>query len=220
VILWDGGNNDLPFFRPDLLLTVVDPLRAGDEVAYHPGEACLRRGDAVLINKVDVATEAQLERVLDSVRRLNPNAPVLRAASPVAVDDPAAVRGRRVLVVEDGPTVTHGGMPGGAGLAAARRFGALEVVDPRPWAVGGVAALFQQYPHLGPVLPAVGYGDAQRRDLAATIAVTPCDLVLVATPIDLARVVPITRPVVRVSYSVEVQGSPTLTDLLRPFLTP
>jgi len=154
------------------------------------------------------------------VRRVNPVAQVLRAASPVAVDDPDAVRGRRVLVVEDGPTVTHGGMPGGAGLAAARRFGAAEVIDPRPWAVGSVAALFAQYPHLGPVLPAAGYGEAQRRELAATIAPVPCDLVLVATPIDLARTVAVAHPSVRVRYSVEVQGTPTLADLLAPFQCP
>ncbi|MEK7215740.1 MAG: GTP-binding protein, partial [Chloroflexota bacterium] len=217
VILWDGGNNDLPFFHPDLLLVVVDPLRAGDELSYHPGQTCLRMADAILINKIDAAGEAQIAEVTRNIAAVNPRAPVLRAASPVSVDSPDEVRGKRVLVVEDGPTTTHGGMPTGAGYAAALRFGAVAVVDPRPWAAGSIADAYRQHPHIGPVLPALGYDEGQRRDLAATIAAVPCDLVLSATPIDLRRTIPIEKPLLRVGYEVAIQGRPGLDDILAPF---
>lgn len=218
VIIWDGGNNDLPFFRPDLEIVVADPLRPGHETSWYPGEVNLRRADLVVVNKVDAAEPDAVAAVEDAVRRVNPAARLVRTASPVTVPDGGEIRGKRVLVVEDGPTVTHGSMAAGAGLAAARQYGAAEVVDPRPWAAGSFAAVYRQYPHLGPVLPALGYRPEQVADLAATIDAVPCDLVLAATPIDLARLVPVARPVIRVGYAIaEPEGTP-LGDLFRAFL--
>jgi predicted GTPase len=215
VVLWDGGNNDVPFFRPDLHIVVADPHRAGHEVTYHPGEANLRMADVVVINKIDTADLAQTSKVRANIERVAPEAIVVDAASPIFVDDPAAIRGKRVLVIEDGPTLTHGEMAYGAGIVAARRFNASEIVDPRPYAVGTIAATFQKYPGTGALLPAMGYGAQQVKDLQATINATPCDLVLAATPIDLKRVLDdIEHPMDRVRYELQEIGRPTLTDIL------
>jgi predicted GTPase len=217
VLVWDGGNNDLPFFRSDLEIVVADPHRPGHERSYHPGEANLRRAHVVVINKIDSAGREGTEAVRRSVRELNPAAVVVDAASPLFVERAEEIRGKRVLAVEDGPTLTHGEMKYGAGVLAALRHGAAEVVDPRPYAVGRVAESFQSYPGIGALLPAMGYGAEQTRDLEATIARTPCDLVLVATPIDLRRVVEIRKPTRRVSYELQEIGRPDLKDVLARF---
>ena len=215
VILWDGGNNDLPFYRPDLHIVVVDPHRAGHEVAYHPGEANLRLADVVVINKIDTADLENVSTVRENVRAINPNAVIIEAASPIFVEDPAAIRGKRVLVVEDGPTLTHGEMAYGAGVVAAKRFGAAEIVDPRPYAVGSIIETFEKYPQTGPLLPAMGYGERQIEELEQTINATPCDLVIVATPIDLRRVLRrIAHPMDRVRYELQEIGQPTLKEVL------
>jgi predicted GTPase len=214
VILWDGGNNDLPFFKPDLHIVVTDPHRAGHELRYHPGEANLRMADVVVINKVDTSEPEKMEIVRHNIMVVNPRATVVDAASPIFVDDPMAIRGHKVLVIEDGPTLTHGEMAYGAGVVAARRFGAAEIVDPRPYAVRSIAETFRKYPDTGPVLPAMGYGPQQVQDLEETINATPCDLVIVATPIDLRRVVEINRPSQRVRYELQEIGQPTLQELL------
>ena len=215
VVVWDGGNNDFPFYKPDLFIVVADPHRAGHELAYHPGEANLRMADVVVINKVDTADLDAISRVRDSVRSVNPKAIMIEAASPITVSDPAAIRGQAVLVVEDGPTLTHGEMAYGAGVVAARRFGAAEIIDPRPYAVRTIADTYAKYPRTGAVLPAMGYGDAQIADLEETINNTPCDLVIIATPIDLSRVMRINRPTQRVGYELQEIGSPTLNDVLK-----
>jgi predicted GTPase len=217
VIVWDGGNNDTSFYRPDLTITVLDPHRAGDELTYYPGRTCFLTADVLVINKIETAQPRCVERVRRSIREHNPRAMVIDAASPVRVDDPDAVRGRRVLVVEDGPTLTHGGMRYGAGTVAARKLGAAEMVDPRPYLVGELKQTFAAYPGIGPILPAVGYGAQQRRDLAATIAAVPCDTVVVATPIDLRRVIEIPQRAVRVYYDLQEIGQPTLADALTGF---
>jgi predicted GTPase len=215
VVVWDGGNNDLPFFKPDLHIVVTDPHRAGHEKTYHPGEANLRMADVVVINKIDTADLAETSKVRANVELLAPNATVVDAASPIFVDDPARIRGKRVLVIEDGPTLTHGGMTYGAGIVAARRFGAAEIIDPRPYAVGGIARTFEKYPDTGSLLPAMGYGEEQIRDLEATINATPCDVVIAATPIDLRRVLhDIRHPMDRVRYELQEIGRPTLTEVL------
>ena len=214
VVVWDGGNNDFPFYKPDLFIVVADPHRAGHELAYHPGEANLRMADVVVINKVDTADLDAISRVRDNVRSVNPKAIMIEAASPITVSDPAAIRGQAVLVVEDGPTLTHGEMAYGAGVVAARRFGAAEIIDPRPYAVRTIADTYAKYPRTGAVLPAMGYGDAQIADLEETINNTPCDLVIIATPIDLSRVMRINRPTQRVGYELQEIGSPTLNDVL------
>ncbi len=216
IIVWDGGNNDLPFYRPDLHIVVVDPLRPGHELRFHPGEANLRMADCVVVNKVDSGTRADIDTVRDNIASVNPNAMIIEAASPIAVNDPSAIRGKRVLVVEDGPTVTHGGMTYGAGILAARRFGAGEVVDPRPYAVGTIADTYRSYPSLGAVLPAMGYGPAQMQELQQTIERTPVDLVIAATPIDLSRVLDVSRPVERVRYELQEIGQPSLSEVLSP----
>lgn len=218
VIVWDGGNNDLPFFRPDVMVTVVDPLRPGHECAWYPGEVNLRLADIVVVNKVDVAAPADVGTVIANVRRLAPAASIVQAASPVVLSDGVSLAGARVLVVEDGPSVTHGGMPFGAGTVAARAEGALELVDPRPFAVGSIADTFARYPHIGAVLPAMGYGEQQLEDLAATIAATPCDVVVTGTPIDLSGVIHVDRPLRHASYSLHEIGSPDLASLLVPFV--
>jgi predicted GTPase len=215
VLVWDGGNNDLPFYVPDLEIVVADPHRAGHERTYHPGEANLRRAHVVVINKIDTAAPDAVDAVRRSVRELNPGAMVVDAASPLSVEQPEAIRGKTVLAVEDGPTLTHGGMKYGAGVLAALRHGAAEVVDPRPYAVGAIARSFEAYPGIGPLLPAMGYGEEQVRDLAATIARVPADLVLVATPVDLRRIVHIERPALRVGYELQEIGRPDLEDALR-----
>jgi len=215
VVVWDGGNNDVPFFASNFHIVVVDPHRPGHEVRYHPGETNLRLAAAVVINKVDTADFGNVLTVQENVRRVNPNAAIVKGASPIFVDDPAAIRGRRVLVVEDGPTLTHGEMAYGAGVIAARNFAAAEIVDPRPYAVRSIAATYRKYPTTGPVLPAMGYGGDQIADLEETINGTPADLVLIATPIDLGRLVNIKLPSQRVRYELQEIGVPTLTDLLR-----
>jgi predicted GTPase len=215
VVLWDGGNNDLPFYKSDLHIVVVDPHRPGHEVTYHPGEANLRAADVVVINKVDTADLKNIAAVRENVRRVNPNAQMVEAASPIFVDDPAAIRGKRVLVIEDGPTLTHGEMAYGAGVIAAQRFGAAEIIDPRPYAVGTILDTYRKYPTTGSVLPAMGYGDQQTKELEETINRTPAEMVIVATPIDLRRVVNIKLPSQRIRYELQEIGRPTLTDILR-----
>jgi predicted GTPase len=218
VILWDGGNNDLPFYRADLEIVVADPHRPGHERTYHPGEANLRRAHVVVINKIDSASPEGVDAVRRSIRELNPEAVVIDAASPLTVDgDARQIRGKRVLAVEDGPTVTHGEMKYGAGVLAAIRHGAAEIVDHRPYTVGTLTATFEKYPGIGTLLPAMGYGEQQVKDLEQTIARTPCDVVLVATPIDLRRVVRIDKPALRVGYDLQEIGKPDLADVLAGF---
>jgi predicted GTPase len=214
VIVWDGGNNDLPFYRPDVEIVVVDPHRPGHELAYHPGEANFRRASCIVINKIDTADKKGIEEVKANIAKFNPRALVIEAASPVTVEDPAAIRGKRVLVVEDGPTLTHGEMRYGAGVIAAQRFGAASLVDPRPYAVGSIARTFQKYPGIGTLLPAVGYGEAQMAELRQTIERVDCDLVLIATPIDLRRTIHFDKPALRVSYELQEIGKPDLDDVL------
>ncbi len=219
VVVWDGGNNDLPFFRPDLHIVVTDPHRAGHELTYHPGEANLRLADVVVINKIDTADLAETSKVRANIQQLAPKAVVVDAASPILVDNPASIRGKRVLIIEDGPTLTHGEMAYGAGIVAARRFGAAEIIDPRPYAVGSIAETFRKYPHTGPLLPAMGYSTQQIEDLEATINATPCDVVIAATPIDLRRILcDLKHPMERVSYELQEIGRPTLTDVLSTWL--
>ncbi|MGH2606056.1 MAG: cyclic 2,3-diphosphoglycerate synthase [Anaerolineales bacterium] len=218
IILWDGGNNDLPFYRPDLHIVVVDPHRPGHETTYHPGETNVLMADILVLNKVDTADPQAVLQVRDNLQARNPRATLVEAASPIFVDDPAAIRGKRVLVVEDGPTLTHGGMAYGAGWVAARRFGAREIVDPRPYAVGSIAQTFAKYPTTGPVLPAMGYGDGQVRELEQTINNAQADLVLIGTPIDLGRILDLNKPVQRVRYELQEIGRPTLADLIESWL--
>jgi predicted GTPase len=218
VVVWDGGNNDFPFFRPDLLIVVVDPLRAGHELRYHPGETNLRLADVVVVNKLDSADTASIERVLTGVRALNPDAVVVRAASPVTLEDGPSLHGADVLVVEDGPTITHGGMPFGAGTVAAQRAGARCRVDPRPYAVGSIADVFAEYPHIGPVLPAMGYSPRQLQDLEETINRARCDVVVTGTPIDLGRLLDVRHPIRHATYELEEVGTPTLADVLAPLV--
>ncbi len=214
VIIWDGGNNDLSFFKSDFHIVVVDPHRPGHELTYHPGEANLRLADVAIINKVDTADYANVLRVRENIRTLNPDAVILEAASPLFVDNPQAIRGQRVLVIEDGPTLTHGGMTYGAGFIAAQRFGAAEIIDPRPFAVGSIAETFANYPRTEQVLPAMGYSTRQIAELQETINQSDADLVIVATPIDLTRIMQVRLPMQRVRYELQVIGTPTLADLL------
>lgn len=215
VILWDGGNNDLSFYKPDFQIIVADPHRPGHETTYHPGEANARTADVFVINKVDTANAEDVIYLHDSLRKLAPEAVILEGASPLFVDDPAQIKGKRVLVVEDGPTLTHGGMAYGAGWVAARRFGAAEIIDPRPFAVGTILETYQKYPTTGNVLPAMGYGDAQIRELEKTINNAEVDLVIIGTPIDLAKLMKINKPTQRIGYELQIIGQPTLADLLK-----
>lgn len=217
VVLWDGGNNDTPFYVPDLDIVVADPHRAGHELSYFPGEVNLRRADVVVINKVDTASAQDVETVRRNIAASNPRAQVFETACRVAVASPELVRGRRVLVVEDGPTLTHGEMPYGAGCVAARQCGAAELVDPRPYAVGSIRGTYEKYPHLTSLLPAMGYSAMQRHELEETIQRVPCDLVLVATPIDLGRVIKLNKPSLRVTYEVEDLKHPGLVERVRQF---
>ena len=207
VIIWDGGNNDTPFYKPDLWIAVTDPHRAGHELSYFPGTANFARADLILINKVDSAGEDSIRAVEANAGQFNPNAVVVRASSPLDVADVDAIKGKRVLAIEDGPTTTHGGMPFGAGILAAKQNGVGELIDPRPWAVGEIAATFDHYPDTGPLLPAMGYGEAQIRDLEATVNAVDCDLVLIATPIDLTRLITINKPSIRIGYRLEEEGN-------------
>ena len=218
VVIWDGGNNDMPFYTPDLLIVVVDPHRPDHAARYHPGEVNVRMADVVVINKVDTAGLEDIETARRITMELNPDATIIEAASPIFVEDGAYIRGKRVLVIEDGPTVTHGEMPYGAGWVAARRYGAAEIVDPRPFAVGSIRDTFEKYPTTGPVLPAMGYGEEQTAELAETINTAPVDLVVVATPIDLRSLIEIDKPAVRVRYELQEVGEPTLADVLSKFV--
>jgi len=215
IVLWDGGNNDFPFYVSDLAIVVADPHRPGHESTYHPGETNVRAADLFVINKVDTAAPESVMRVRDNLHMLNPKAIVIEAASPLFVDNPEQIRGKRVLVIEDGPTLTHGEMAYGAGWVAARRFGAAEIVDPRPFAVGSIIATYQKYPSTGAILPAMGYGAEQMRDLEQTIANADVDLVVSATPIDLTRIIKINKPMQRVRYELQEIGQPTLEDILK-----
>ncbi len=214
IILWDGGNNDLPFYKSDLHIVLVDPHRPGHELTYHPGEANLRTADVVLINKIDTATPEGIAQVRASILDLNPKATVVEAASPIFVESPQLIRGKRVLAVEDGPTLTHGEMTYGAAIVAAQRFGAAEIIDPRPYTVGTITETFEKYPSIGKLLPAMGYGQTQRDDLEETINRVDADLVLVGTPIDLNRLIEVNKPMLRVQYELQEIGQPTLLDLL------
>ena len=215
VIIWDGGNNDLPFYRSDFHIVVVDPHRPGHEVRYHPGEANLRMADVVVINKIDTADSQGVNTVLNNIRAANPSAVIVRGASPLSVENPDGIRGKRVLVIEDGPTLTHGEMAYGAGVVAAQQFGAAEIVDPHPYAVRTIADTYRKYPNTGAVLPAMGYGREQMGDLEETINRTPVDMVIIATPIDLGRLIDIDKPNQRVRYELQEIGRPTLSELLQ-----
>ena len=217
VILWDGGNNDTSFYRPDLDIVVLDPHRPGHELGYYPGEVNFRSAHVLIINKVDTANPDNVEIVRQNIAKHNPNAQVIETACTVTVEDPALIWGKRVLVVEDGPTLTHGEMPYGAGVVAANRYGAAKLVDPRPFAVGSIQKTFEKFQHLGKVLPAMGYSEIQRHELEETIRRVPCDVVLVATPIDLSRAIRLDKPNVRVRYEVEEIGRPAITELLEQF---
>jgi predicted GTPase len=215
IVLWDGGNNDFPFYVSDLQIVVADPHRPGHEISYHPGETNVDAADVFVINKVDTANPENVLKVRQNLRSRNPSAVIIEAASPLFVDDPAAIMGKRVLVIEDGPTLTHGEMAYGAGYVAARRFGAAEIVDPRPYAVKSIKATYEKYPKTGPILPAMGYGEAQTRDLEATINNADVDMVIIGTPIDLKRIIKINKPAQRVRYELQEIGQPTLETILK-----
>ncbi len=217
VILWDGGNNDFSFYRSDLEIVVADPHRAGHELSYYPGAVNFRRAKVIVINKMDTATPEGIATVLASAKAVNPKAILIRANSPTIVKDGGRITGKRVLVIEDGPTLTHGGMKYGAGIVAARKYGAAQIIDPRPFAVGSIKKTFEKYNHLAEVLPAMGYGDKQCRELAQTIEAIDCDLVVSATPIDITRVITVSKPILRVGYELEEIGTPTLKDVLKKF---
>ena len=218
IIVWDGGNNDLPFYKPDLHIVVADPHRAGNELTYYPGETNLRMADVIIINKVNTADAKNVETVKENIKKVNPKAKVLEAASPVTADKPELIKGNRVLVIEDGPTLTHGNMPYGAGAVIAKKLGAREMVDPRPYAVGSIKEIYEKYSHLGAILPAVGYGKEQIAELKETIDRTPCDSVVIGTPIDLRRVMTIDKPTVRAKYELKILGPVTLEEVLEKFL--
>ena len=218
VILWDGGNNDMPFYKPDLAIVVTDPHRPGHELAYYPGETNLMMADAVVINKVDTADQKGVDTVRKNIQNVNFDAVIIECASPITVENSDLIAGKKVLVVEDGPTLTHGGMKIGAGMVAAEKFGATETVDPRPYLVGKLLETFDHYPDIGLLLPAMGYGDEQVKDLESTINNTECDVVIIGTPIDLRRLIDIKQPSVRVTYDLEETGSPSMADILQPFI--
>ncbi len=214
IIIWDGGNNDLPFYKPGLHIVVADPHRPGHELKYHPGEANLRMADVVIINKVDTADPKNVEIVERNIKQVNSKAIIVKASSPMTVDKPEMIKGKRVIVIEDGPTLTHGEMPYGIGTIAAQKLGASEIVDPRPYAVGSIVEAYEKYGHLGPILPALGYGKEQIEELEKTINSIPCDVVVVGTPIDLRRVLSINKPAVHVRYELQEVGSPNLKEIL------
>jgi len=218
VILWDGGNNDFPFYRPDLTITVTDPHRAGHELRYYPGEVTLRLADVVVINKMDSSAPEDINTVRESIQKVAPNAIVIDGASPIKVDDPSVIKGKKVLVVEDGPTLTHGEMKIGAGVVAAQKFGASSIVDPRPFTVGKLTETFEIYPNIGTLLPAMGYGEQQLKDLETTINNTECDSVVIGTPIDLNRIINIRKPNTRVYYDLQEIGHPDLTEVIDDFV--
>ena len=218
VILWDGGNNDMPFYKPDLAIVVTDPHRPGHELAYYPGETNLMMADAVVINKVDTADQKGVDTVRKNIQNVNSDAVIIECASPITVENSDLIAGKKVLVIEDGPTLTHGEMKIGAGMVAAEKFGAAETVDPRPYLVGKLLETFDHYPDIGLLLPAMGYGDEQVKDLESTINNTECDVVIIGTPIDLRRLIDIKQPSVRVTYDLEETGSPSMADILQPFI--
>jgi len=215
VILWDGGNNDLPFYKPDVQIVVTDPFRPGDELSYHPGEANLRMADVVVINKVDTAPKKNVASVRKNIETANPKATIVEAASEIHVDDKSHIKGKRVVAIEDGPTVTHGGMKEGVGAIAARKFGAKKLIDPRRFAVGSIKRVYEKFPHLGHVLPAMGYGAKQVKELEDTMAAIDCDSFVLGTPIDLRRIMKVTKPAVRVRYEIKETTRPTLDEILR-----
>jgi len=217
VILWDGGNNDLPFYKPDLNIVVADPHRAGNELSYYPGETNVRMADVVVINKVDSAPPENVKLVRENVRKLNSRATIVEAASTIHVSEPSLIKGKTVLVVEDGPTVTHGQMKESVGAIAARQFGARELVNPRPFAVGSIKRTYEKYPHIGLVLPAMGYGSEQVKELEETIDKTPCDSVVLGTPIDIRRIMKVNKPATRVRYEIHEVTKPSLEELLNKF---
>lgn len=218
VVLWDGGNNDFPFYNTDLMITVTDPHRAGHELTYYPGEVTLRLADVVVINKMDSSAPDDIQTVRESIEKVAPKAIVVDGASPISVDDPSIIKGKRVLVVEDGPTLTHGEMKIGAGVVAARKFGAAELIDPRPYTVGRLTETFEKYPEIGTLLPAMGYGEQQLKDLETTINNTECDAVVIGTPIDLNRIINIKRPSTRVWYDLQEIGRPNLEEVIDEFV--
>lgn len=218
VIIWDGGNNDMPFVKSDLEITVLDPLRAGHERSYYPGETNFLTADVLVINKYEQASAEQLDTVLSNIKHCNPTAKIIKGASKISVDKPDEVKGKKVLVIEDGPTLTHGGMTFGAGMVAANEFGAAEIVDPRPYAVGSIEDAYTKYPNLGKLIPALGYYEDQLKDLEESVRATPCDLVLNGSPIDIRRVITIDKPTMRVRYDLEEMGEPTLDTILDEFL--
>ena len=218
IILWDGGNNDFPFYIPDLWIVVADPHRPGHELKYHPGETNFRAADVIIINKIDTANRDDVQKVRESIEKINPKAIVIDGASPLYVDKPELIKGKRVLVVEDGPTLTHGGMKYGAGYVAAKKFGAKEIIDPRPYAVGSIIDTYKKYNHLDVILPAMGYGAKQIKELEETINRADADVVVIGTPIDLRRVMKLNKPAVRVRYELEEIGEPKLKDILKEFV--
>ncbi|KPK90860.1 GTPase [bacterium SM23_31] len=215
VILWDGGNNDFSFYKPDIYITILDPHRPGHETAYYPSEVNLRAADVLVVNKIDTAEPHNIDAVIKTAREINPDATIIKAESPLTVEDYSLIKDKRVLVIEDGPTLTHGGMKYGAGIVAAEKFGASEIIDPRPYVVGSIEETFKKYPEIGTLLPAMGYGDQQVRDLEATINRTPCDTVIIATPIDLRKVASINKPSTRVTYELKEVGDVNLQDILK-----
>ncbi|MCX7835167.1 MAG: cyclic 2,3-diphosphoglycerate synthase [bacterium] len=218
VIVWDGGNNDIPFYKPELMICITDPHRPGHETTYHPGETNLRLADVVILNKIDTANGEDIRLVRSTVSQVNPNAILIEAASPISVENHQLIKGKRALVIEDGPTLTHGEMTYGAGIVAAQKFGASEIIDPRPYLCGTLVETFETYPEIGTLLPAMGYGGKQIQDLEKTIANTPCEVVIIATPIDLRRIIQIKQPTVRVTYELQEIGKPTLEDALTPII--
>jgi predicted GTPase len=219
VIVWDGGNNDFPFFKPDLMIGVADPLRPGAEVSYYPGEIVARLADVIVINKIDSASLENINIVRNNIQKINPKAIVIEGASPIKITDPSLIKGKKVLVIEDGPTLTHGEMKMGAGIVAAMKYGAAEIIDPRPYLVGELKETFEIYPNIGSLLPAMGYGKQQMIDLEATINNVPADTVIIATPIDLNRIIKINKPTVKVEYELQEIGYPTMEDVLNEFLS-
>jgi predicted GTPase len=217
-VLWDGGNNDFPFYKPDLNITVVDPHRPGNELTYYPGEVTLRLADVAVINKIDTASPEGIQTVRESIAKVAPDAIVVDAASPIKVDDPSLIRGKKVLVVEDGPTLTHGEMKIGAGTVAAMKYGAAELIDPRPYTVGKLSETFEIYPNIGTLLPAMGYSEQQLKDLEKTIENTDCDSVVIGTPIDLNRIITINKPNTRVYYDLQEIGDPDLSEIIDDFV--
>ncbi|MEM2133539.1 MAG: cyclic 2,3-diphosphoglycerate synthase [Candidatus Jordarchaeaceae archaeon] len=218
IILWDGGNNDFPFYKPDLQIVLVDPHRPGHELTYYPGETNARMADIVIINKIDSAKPDHVEQTIKNIKKLNPKATIIKAASPITVENPDLIRDKRVLVVEDGPTLTHGGMSYGAGIVAARKYAAKEIVDPRPYAVGSIKKVFEEYPQIGALLPAMGYSPEQIGELKQTIEATDCDTVIIGTPIDLRRLLKVNKTTVRIKYELQEIGKPDLEETLENFL--